>query len=185
MPLLALEPCLYPNDLFELPACDTTGSERWWVLHTRPRAEKALARQCLGRQLPFYLPLHQKKWRASGRMQQSFLPLFPGYVFLRGDELARYAALETNLVANVIAVSDQAQLHEDLVQVNRLIDSGSALTPEERLQPGARVRVIHGTLAGLEGKVLRREKNCRIFIEVRFLQRGVSAEIESWMIEPV
>jgi transcriptional antiterminator RfaH len=104
---------------------------------------------------------------------------------LRGDELARYAALETNLVANVIAVSDQAQLHEDLVQVNRLIDSGSALTPEERLQPGAKVRVIHGTLAGLEGKVLRREKNCRIFIEVRFLQRGVSAEIESWMIEPV
>src|SRR6266496_2635572 len=169
MPLLALEPFLYPNDLFDLPALDAERPERWWVLHTRPRAEKALARQCLGRQLPFYLPLHQKKWRSGGRLQESFLPLFPGYVFLRGDELVRYAALETNLVANVIPVADQAQLHEDLVQVNRLIDSGSPLTPEERLQPGAKVRVMHGTLAGLEGRVLRREKNCRIFIEVRFL----------------
>jgi hypothetical protein len=190
MPLLALEPSVFPEDLLTAPSLTSPSFEpatdgSWWVLHTRPRAEKALARQCLGRELPFYLPLYHRKWRSAGRMQESFLPLFPGYVFLFGDGQVRQAALETNLIAHAIPVADQQQLHDDLVRLHRLLDSDAPVAPVDRLEPGMPVRVIHGPLAGLEGKVLRREKNCRFFIEVRFLQRGVSAEIESWMIEPL
>jgi transcription termination/antitermination protein NusG len=185
MPLLALEPSIYPESLLAEPVAPATTEERWWVLHTRPRAEKALARHCVNKELPFYLPLHHKKWRSGGRMQQSFLPLFPGYVFLYGDEQVRYGALETNLVAHAIPVVDQQQLQTDLSQLYRLIESEAAVTPEDRLAPGSPVRIVHGPLAGLEGKVLRRDKNCRFFIEVRLLQRAVSAEIESWMIEAV
>ena len=82
-------------------------------------------------------------------------------------------------------VVDQLQLQTDLTQLYRLIESEAAVTPEDRLAPGSPVRIIHGPLAGLEGKVIRRDKNCRFFIEVRLLQRAVSAEIESWMIEAV
>jgi transcription antitermination factor NusG len=185
MPLLALERYLYPDDLLGNPACFADVPERWWVLHTRPRAEKTLARQCFGRKLPFYLPLYRKKWRSAGRLQNSYLPLFPGYVFLYGEAQVRHAALETNLVAQAISVSDQGQLQADLVRLNRLLDVDAAVAPEDRLEPGAPVKVIHGPLAGLEGKVLRRDKNCRFVIEVQFLQRGVSAEIESWMIQPL
>ena len=92
------------------------GPERWWVLHTRPRAEKVLARHCHKRELPFFLPLYHRKWRSRGRLQSSFLPLFPGYVFLLGGGDVRLAALETNLVAQVIPVNDQRQLHEDLAR---------------------------------------------------------------------
>ena len=53
----------------------------------------------------------------------------------------------------------------------------------KQAEGGDPVRIVHGSLAGMEGKVLRRDKNCRFFIEVRFLQRAVSAEIESWMIQ--
>ena len=38
-------------------------------------------------------------------------------------------------------------------------------------------------MAGLTGKVLRRGKDLHFFIEVQFLQRGVSVEIESWMFQ--
>ncbi|MCI0682566.1 MAG: hypothetical protein L0Y71_10715 [Gemmataceae bacterium] len=184
MPLLGLEPCLYPEDLLAGSDRINSGPGRWWVLHTRPRMEKSLARQCLGAALSFYLPLHHKQWRARGRTLRSYVPLFPGYVFIHGDDETRTAALQTNLVAQVLPVADQAQLHDDLMRLHRLIDSDAPVTPEDRLQPGAPVRVIHGSLAGMEGKVLRRDdKHCRFFIEVRFLQRGVSAELENWMIE--
>src|SRR5438105_15606394 len=93
MPLLPMEPSLYPDDLFAGPAVAPDGAERWWVLHTRPRAEKALARKILARRLPFFLPLHHRQWRSKGRLQSSYLPLFPGYVFLRGDDDARVLAL--------------------------------------------------------------------------------------------
>jgi len=34
----------------------------------------------------------------------------------------------------------------------------------------------------LEGKIIQRGKQMRFFVEVQLLQRGVSVEIEGWMI---
>jgi len=185
MPLLPLEPFVSCDELLANPAPAAHSQTRWWVLHTRPRAEKAIARHCLKRDLPFFLPLYHKKWRSRGRLQSSYLPLFPGYVFLHGDSDARLATLETNLVAQVINVVDQCQLHHDLARVNQLIASDMTLTPEGRLEPGSPVLITGGPLAGLEGKVVRRAKKTVFLIEVRFLQQGVSVELESWMIKPI
>jgi len=118
-------------------------------------------------------------------MQSSYLPLFPGYVFLLGDSESRLQALETNLVAQVIPVTEQRQLHYDLARVNQLIGSDLTLTPEGRLEPGTAVVVTGGPLTGLEGKIIRRGKNSVFLVEVRFLQQGVSVELESWMIAPL
>jgi len=181
MPLLPLETCLFPEDLLELPI--ENGSDVWWVLHTKPRAEKALTRGLLAREIAFYLPLHERHWQNRGRSLSSFLPLFPGYVFLHGDPHARRQALETNLVAGVLPVTDQAALRADLVRVHRLIEAGSPLTPEERLEPGSRVEIVKGPLMGLQGTVLRRGKRLKFLVEVRFLQQGVSVEVEAGMIQ--
>ena len=185
MPLLPLEPVVFPDDLLGSLPADGTAAARWWVLHTRPRAEKSLARRCLRRRLPFFLPLHQKQWRKGGRLFSSHVPLFPGYFFLYGDGEARMHALETKLVANWLPVDDQERLHNDLCRVHHLITVGAPLTPEDRLMPGARVEITHGPFAGLEGVVLRRGKQLRIFVAVQFLQQGVSVEIETWMLRPL
>jgi transcription antitermination factor NusG len=183
MPLLPLEPFVFPDDLLEQPAA-TDGSARWWVLHTKPRAEKSLARKLLRNTTPFFLPLRKRQWRQRGRLLRSYVPLFPGYVFLRADSPSVFKTVETNLVARVLHVEDQTQLHGDLSRVYCLIATDAPLTPEERLKPGALVEITSGPLAGLEGKVLRRGKQLKFIVEVQFLQSGVSVEIESWMIEP-
>lgn len=159
--------------------------QRWWCLHTRPRSEKSLARKCLARRLSFFLPLYQRRWKNQGRSFQSYMPLFPGYVFLHGDSEARLAALETNLVAQVLNVPDPGQLQADLSRVHQLMASGSPLLPEDGLQPGQVVEIAHGPLAGLVGKILSCRKNLRFLVEVQFLQRGVSVEIERWMVQPL
>jgi transcription antitermination factor NusG len=182
MPLLELEPCIHPENLLELPLADSDLG-RWWVLHARPRSEKALARRFSERGMDFYLPLHAREWVNRGRRFNSYLPLFPGYVFLHGNSDDRLSALETNLVAHVIPVDDQEQLHNDLARVHSLLTSGAAVTPEDRLGPGDPVQIIRGPLAGLEGKVIRRGKHLKFIIEVQFLRRAVSAEIEGWMIQ--
>ncbi len=185
MPLLPLEPFLFPDDLLVKENEPHEGTARWWVLHTRPRAEKALARKFMGRGIPFFLPLYERRWRGRDRRFQSYVPLFPGYVFLHGDGETRRTALETNLVANVLSVVDQRQLHADLVRVNHLLNSGWPVTQEGQLPPGTPVEIVQGPMAGLKGKVIRQGKNLRFFVEVRFLQQGVSVELESWMIQPI
>ncbi len=183
MPLLPLEPFLHPEDLLSRAAPGSGEAACWWVLHTRPRMEKALARKLLGRGVAFFLPLHHRQRRIAGKRRSVHLPLFPGYLFLHGDAQARLHALETNVVVRALPVADQGRLHADLVRVHRLVTSGTDLSPEGRLCPGTRVRLIDGPLMGLEGTILKQGKRLRFVVEVELLQQGVSAEVESWMIE--
>jgi transcriptional antiterminator RfaH len=185
MPLLPLEPFVCPDNLFDQPAAPEQDIGRWWVLHTRPRAEKALARILLGRKLRFFLPLYQKQLRSSGRCLNSYLPLFSGYIFLHGDSHDRLHALETNLVAQVLPVENQLQIHRDLMRVHDLMIMGACLSPEERLQPGMLVEIVRGPLIGMQGKIVTRHNKMRFLVEVQFLQQGVSLDIESWMIQRV
>lgn len=185
MPLLAVEPCIQPESLLDHPPIGTDGGSQFWVLHTRPRSEKALARVFLERGMSYFLPTYRREWRKNGRQFRSYLPLFPGYIFLHGSHDERSTALETNLVATVIPVRDQLQLHADLFRVHRLIQSGAPVTPEEMLEPGDPVSIVRGPLAGLDGIILQRGKNLKFVIEVRMLGRAVAAEVQNWMLEAV
>ena len=44
MPILAEEPELFPEDLLDRPEVGQEDGKQWWVVHTRPRQEKSLAR---------------------------------------------------------------------------------------------------------------------------------------------
>lgn len=181
MPLLPAEPCLYPENLFAEGVAPVGGL--WWVLHTRPRAEKAIARALFAHQVPFFLPVYEHSRRTGGRLQTSHLPLFSSYVFLRANDEGRTRALETNQIANCIRVSDQDELGKELTAVYRTMTSGAPIGPVAQLVPGTVVTVARGPLAGLAGKVIRHEKRLTLVIEVRLLNQGVSVEIENWMVE--
>lgn len=185
MPLLPLEPFVYPADLLTTPAQDREEARNWWVLHTRPRAEKGLARKLLALRQEFFLPLYQKKWRTRGRPLTSHVPLFPGYVFLRGDEGSRLAAIQTNQVVRVLPVPDGERLGAELTRIYRLMDCGAPVAPEDRLQPGMPAVLTAGPLAGLQGKIIRRDRHMRFVIEVDFIQRAASVEVEGWMLQPL
>ena len=84
-----------------------------------------------------------------------------------------------------MSVPDQSQLNSDLVRLYRLITSGAPLAPEDRLAPGMWVEITSGPLTGLTGQIIRRGGNARFVVEVQFIQRGVSAELEGWTIQPI
>ena len=156
MPLLALEPFIFPDDLLESPSPPEETPSRWWVLHTRPRAEKSLARRLFRLNTPFFLPLFHRRWRSTGRQRDSYSPLFPGYLFFQGSGARLVDVIQTNLVARPLEVKDQVQLHQDLCRVYQLMSAGVPLAPEDRLLPGMWVEITSGPLAGLTGRFLRR-----------------------------
>src|SRR5688572_18116988 len=100
MPLLPKETEVFPEDLFE----QTADQRPWVVVHVRSRQEKLLARHLERAGVPFYLPQIEKTTKRSGRKFRSYVPLFPGYVFLRGGAKARDVASRSNVVANFIDV---------------------------------------------------------------------------------
>jgi transcriptional antiterminator RfaH len=185
MPLLPAEPDLFPGRLFD-DASLWDGADRvWWVLHTRPRQEKSLARQLHDAAVPFYLPQVARRWRLRGRVMQSHVPLFPGYLFLLGSREERLTALATQRVVHSLEVIDQGSLWHDLRQINRLIATGAPVTPEDRLAPGMMVEIRTGPLAGLCGKILRTATGQRFVVQVNFIQRGASVLMDDFNLAKI
>ena len=184
MPILSAEPALFPANLFS-PTYTGDAGRQWWVLHTRPRQEKSLARQLHEQSVPFFLPLISKWLNIRGKKVQSFLPLFGGYVFIHGQQEDRYFAIATRRVAQSIEVVDQRQLWTDLRQVHRLIGSGVVITPEDHLEPGTAVEIQSGPLAGLRGVIIKSASGNRFLVKVDFIQRGASVLLEDCVLARV
>lgn len=168
-------------------ACSPIGAvdRRWWLVHTRPRHEKALAADLDRKGIGCFLPLVRVKRRWAGRESHVRIPLFPGYLFLDGTEEARYAALVTCRTVNVINVVDQEGLKRDLQEVYRLTVSEEPVDLYPGIRKGRRCRVIDGPLKGLEGVVLRRRDVCRVYIAVEALLQSAEVEIDVSLLESI
>ena len=201
MPILPREPEIYPSDLLEGYPSTSAGRQedepfednggttdedaQWWVAYTLARREKDLMRRLLSYEIPFYCPLIERKNRSpSGRVRCSYLPLFPGYVFLKGRDEHRQHALTTNCISQTLKVLDPEPFESDLRQIHRLILADTPLSPESRIEPGMRVRIKNGPFVGLEGTVLKRHSGDRLLVTVEFLQQGASVALDDFQVEP-
>ena len=185
MPILPAEPDVYPDDLFE--RIDGSVTDRaWWAIYTLARREKELMRRLRAQGVSFYGPQICRRTRSPrGRMRESFVPLFAGYVFVCGGEQDRLAALATNCVSRCLPVPKIAAFEHDLQQIRRLIASNAPLTVEKRIEPGRRVRVRGGAMVGLEGTVIKRRGKDWLMVSVGFLQQGASVLLEDFQVEPL
>jgi transcriptional antiterminator RfaH len=172
MPILRRESEIFPAALFSMPLDDAP----WEIAHVRSRQEKALARLLLNREQPFYLPQIEKRVRRGGRMFQSFLPLFSGYVFLRRTDETRQVLWSSGVVTRVIAVEDQRLLDDELRQIRALQESGAILIPHPDLVPGDRVRITEGVFSGYTGTVVRERDSLRLIVSITSLSKSVLAE---------
>jgi len=186
MPILERETDLFPATLFENIQSTLDSARRWWALYTRSRREKDLMRRLLAFEIPFYGPtVPQQRRSPAGRIRTSHVPLFSNYVFLWGNPDDRYRALSTNCLSRCLEVSQQDSLTNDLRSVHSLINTGEPVTVEERLEPGRRVRVRSGPLAGQKGTVTERRGQRRLLVVVEFLQQAVSVELDDFEVEAI
>ena len=185
MPPLPREPNVFPADLLADEAAPDGGERCWWVLHTKPRQEKSLARQLLQAKVPFYLPLVPRRTLVRGRPLEAHVPLFPGYLFLLADRDERVVALASNRVVQSLPVHDQPRLWSDLRQVERLLSLGAPVHAEASLAPGTPVEITTGPLAGLCGTVVRCASGRRFVVRVDFIQQGASVLLEDCALLPL
>jgi len=172
MPILRKQAEMFPDNVLDLP----TANAPWEIAHLRSRQEKSVARLLLESRKPFYLPQVEQTQKRYGRTLVSHLPLFPGYIFLRRVEGLRQALWRTSAVANMIQVSDQAQLTADLLQIRQLQASGAVLTPCPDLIPGDAVRVQDGVFSGYSGVVMEERGSLRLIVSVAILKKSIAVE---------
>ncbi|MEM1226945.1 MAG: transcription termination/antitermination NusG family protein [Planctomycetota bacterium] len=183
MPILPKEPDCYPDTLLDDELAE---DDSWWLLYTKSRQEKKVARHLQKEKIPHYAPFIPQRYRSpNGRLRTSYVPLFLTYVFVRGGNEARHEAVCSGGVMKATPIVQTDQLITDLRQIRDLIAMEVPLTVASRIQPGQRVRVRNGAFAGYEGTVLRRENETLLQVCVRFMDQGVSVKLDDCQLEPI
>lgn len=160
---------------------------RWWVAHTKPRNEKALAQDLAALGVFCYLPLSQRLTHSAntGRASRSVVPVFTGYLFINGNDDERRLALTTNRIASTLAVMDQRELVGQLWQIQRVLAKQTEFEWGPALATGDWARVVGGPLMGLEGIVIRKLKRARLALNVQMLAQSVMVEVERDLLEKI
>jgi transcriptional antiterminator RfaH len=162
-------------------------SPQWLVVHTLAKQE-LLAAILLEKQLGATIFLPEVLQYRRGKKQ--LLPLFPGYLFIQCD-LATHPPSAISTVPGVIrllmgtlgALSVAEEVITSLRQAcMRINDSGGLAS--HFFQPGERVRLLSGPLAGLEGAFVKSTSaGERAIILLRFLNQESPVTVDVHLLE--
>ena len=156
---------------------------RWYIVYTRTQAEWK-AYEHLGRQgFDAYLPCYRKLRRHARRRDVVRAPLFPRYLFVAVDLVARgWRAINgTRGVCHL--VGDGARptpVPDDIVNDLRAREDERGVLPLASLlvlERGARVRIVDGAMADQTGIYERMTDDERIVILLNLFGRAVRVEL--------
>lgn len=158
----------------------------WWAVYTRHQHEKAVARVLAAKGFEVFLPLYSSTRRWTDRRQVIELPLFPCYVFVRGEHDRRVQIVSTPGVHMILRDGERAATvrEEEVDAIRRTVESSLAVEPHPYLKTGERVRVERGALAGVEGILVRKKSQCRLVLSVEILTQSVSVEVDAADVQP-
>jgi transcription antitermination factor NusG len=168
----------------DINAC---GDQPWWALYTRHQHEKTVAEMLATKGFEVFLPLYDSMRRWKDRKKLLSLPLFPCYVFVRGNLERKLQVVTTPGVHMILYRGEQLAVIPELEieAIRAAVEGNFRVEPHPFLKCGDRVRVMRGSLAGVEGILTRKKNLCRLVLSVEMLAQSVAVEIDAADVEPV
>lgn len=164
---------------------EATTAPKWFTAHTRPRCEKKLVGYCNDLDLPTTLPLYRSIKKYRGKTVTFEKPLFPGYVFLRAPRELRGKVLQSDYVANLLEVHDEAEFERQLNDILRALETGLEIQLAPEIGRGTRVKIKHGPLAGIEAWVENRFGFDTVLLRLDFIGQAAAVKLQADDLEPI
>lgn len=159
----------------------------WFALKVRTKAEDSVRAALEGRGFEAFLPTFIAIRKYSDRLKKVASPLFPGYVFCRMDRHRRLPVLMTAGVEYAVGFGGKLEAipNHEIEAIETLSRAGLPAQPWPFLSSGDRVRIAAGSLAGVEGILVRSHGADRLVLSIEMLQRSVAVEIERSWVRPL
>lgn len=156
------------------------GSNYWYVVKTKPRAEKKASEQLRQAGIENFVPLKKQLRQWSDRRKWVYEPLISSYLFVNANTKNRAAVFCANGVLNFLSENGKPALVHDmeLEYIRKLCDSESdvAICPRV-LEAGDYVAIQNGPLKGLTGILVVSEKGNRLRVTLKGLSIDAVVEI--------
>ena len=162
-------------------------SPAWYAIYTKHQHERVASDSLEKRGFEVLVPLYRVSRRWKDRTKTILLPLFPCYSFVRTDLVRKTDILRTPGVFWIVEIGGRACSipDSDIEMVRRIIKTSAKAEPHPFLKRGDIVRVRSGSLAGLEGVLVRVKNQSRVVVSIDALRKAVAVEVEFSMLERV
>ncbi|MEQ9423207.1 MAG: UpxY family transcription antiterminator [Cyclobacteriaceae bacterium] len=131
-------------------------SKKWYVLYTKARQEKTVAKKLEEYGLEVYCPLKRSKRKWSDRWKWVELPLFTSYCFVRLSEGERDLVYYSPGVVNYVFWLGKPAVvrEEEIEQIKILLNDFDHESIEvQAYSPGDKVMVESGALIDIKGEI--------------------------------
>lgn len=178
MVYVEIETIINPDDLLSDKSAAITLS--WWFGTLKSRAEKAAALELKHKGESFFLPVIIIEKITEGRKVICNLPLYPGYIFVAGDEDTVHHVFPSRHIVCMNPVRDKKTLLEQLCLTWQFIQSRRVIKLESEPLAGQLVKVSSGPLCGICGRLIDKEPTARRLAIAGVLTSGdISIELNS------
>jgi transcriptional antiterminator RfaH len=163
----------------------------WYVVQTRPGAERKACAHLQRQGFATYLPQYSKQRRHGSRVDTLISPLFPRYVFVNVDmETQRWRCIQSTIgVSRLVCNGDQpAPIQPRLLDDIRAREDERGLVTIEPTPPfahGDKVRVLSGIFSASQGLFDSVTDDQRVAILLDLLGRKVRVCLEMDLVEAV
>lgn len=159
----------------------------WYALRTRHQHEKVAATCLANKSFEIYLPLYETVRQWKGRKKRLSLPLFPCYVFLRGNPRRWREVVTSPGVQDFVQFCGRAATipEAEIESIRRVLVAPLQAEPHAFLNCGDWVRIKSGPLSGIEGILVRKKNLFRLVVTVEMIGKSVSVEVDSTTVERI
>jgi transcription antitermination factor NusG len=166
----------------------TRSDSAWFAVQTWPRYEKKVAAELERKAVEVFLPLTTEEHKWSDRARIVELPLFPTYLFvnIRKTLESRVPVLRTNGVTNFVGVRgiDTPIPEIQVESIRTLLSRGISFHSHPYLSVGQRVRILSGSLRGVEGVLTgKADDEPTLVVSIQIIQRSVAIRLRGYQIE--
>ncbi len=162
----------------------------WYALWTRHQSEQLVKDQLERKGFTAFLPTVDVWQRRQGARLRARVPMFPGYLFLHHamDKDAYVVVANTRGLIKLLGERWDCLAtipEQEITNVQRLHTSTAAARPYpyDAFQPGQRIVITDGPLAGIRGVLVRTHPDRGILVvSIHLLQRSVAVEIDDALV---
>jgi transcription antitermination factor NusG len=153
----------------------------WYAVWTRSRHEQVVRQQLERKGYETFLPTITKWSRWRDRRKRIDWPLFPGYCFARFEPRNRIPVLKCSGVVRIVSVNGEIASvpDQDIEAIRRVVESELQYDPCPLIREGSMVEVVHGPLAGIIGRLMRKGAHARLVLSVDVIGQAVSVEVDA------
>jgi transcription antitermination factor NusG len=168
---------------------DPSSQPRWYALYTRSRFEKKMLAALAERGVEVFLPMREVLSRWKDRRKKVWLPLFPGYLFVRHADTPdnRHRVLKLPGAVRFVGFEGRAEPvpDEQVVAVRRFLEASLSADPYPYVRVGTRVEVTAGPLEGVVGILVEKRGRLRFVLQVDLIRQAVAVAINPADVRPL